>query len=896
MATQLSATLRALLRENPQSQFGFAVGQLPNVLGIAGIDPGGLATTQLVFPNVLTYRISRTQDQTSDTCTLTFADDQAKYLSTNRFGTRGKFWYPGPINKTIGFYLGYKGPINSGKPNFQDYVIDSALQFTGYVETDASAQSTFTLDKTVTLNDLTSQFKFQVYDTFPHALFGDQTLSYFDPTYNLTPIGNPNNNGQVDGVVWQCDGRMFTTSSNDPVWGPTNMAIECFVDTTGNTPQNTSCGTASVPQFPDKIGHCTNYSFDYADGTVTFTNTFLNNKGFSGGLPLHSNISLQGNPTYMAPEVMIRKLLVEKAGWNEDNIDLLPTNLLLPMFDGQDRSIWDCLTSITAMTSPRFTPWKFWCDETGNLHLYETNLDGPPVRYWINGQNVITANHEYTARDIRTVVRGDGTVAIAGTDGFDSGSDQAITSIVYDNKAIAEYGLTEPLLLSSDITDSIRHLSPTQAVAHLNLIAQSVLYQNTRPVYTITVDGIPDPALQIGDKIHYTDDNIGVDDEFEITGIEKASDGKVATMQTTLQQYYETINMNLGVPAGVSDDPTGKGATQAPPNSAIFSAVKMGTNAPVYVYKEGDYVRDQNNNPIFPVWSANDSTDGMHFDYQLWAKAKAEGNHNPWNYHNLPPLSSPWEAEQAHDGDTVYYVPKNSSDGYTYYVGPDSIFYRYSNGPPKNDPPNGGNSDYHTSPADVVPQYEWVPPGNQDDHGDRTGKGYNVWVWAWWYLCLNSNIVDGGTGNPYWSEPFKEKQGRMLMRLSPFGENGDSNIAHIDAKKITVPDNSSVWVLNTWKSQGVNMYPGPNYNFGGVTKLYKNLVIGCSDYTKPPPGFIGANVMGDGVNVGVAYGADAGPNALYINYQKKTKGHFNLFAMDSDGGSQFLRIPFWLQL
>lgn len=880
MALTPDETMAAFMAEPAQSQYGFATGILPNLYGIQEDTPGTVATTQMVFPGVLTYNISRTQDQSSDTCTFTLADDQSTMLSTNHAASRAYMFYPGPIDKKMSLYLGYRGPINSGKPNFVNYANEAIIQFTGFVETDANAQSFARMDKTVTLNDLTSQFKFQVYDTFPHALWGNQTLTYFDPTYNLT---------STDGITWQCDGRMFTSNSNDPVWGSTNLPVLVYVDLTGDTPQDTPLGGtsnyASPPVFPNTIGQDQKgwFSFDFANGIITFHDAGLKAMGYPNGIPLTSAVSVQGNPTYMAPETMIYKLLVEKAGWDPTKLDLQATNLLMPMFDGQDQSIWDCMSAIIGMCAPRFIPWKIWCDESGKIHLYEINLDAPPKRHWINGQGIITSSHEYTARDVRTVVRGDGTVAIAGN-GVNAGSDQSITSIAYDNRSIAEYGLTEPMLLTQAVVDSVRHLSPTQAIAHLNLIAQATLYEVSRPVYTITADMLPDYFVQIGDKVRYTDNNIGVDDEFQLIGMDKSSDGKVASMQVTLEQYYETINMNLGVPSGVSYDEANHGATQAPPNSGIFWSVMMGNKPSIYVYKFGDYVRDLNNNPIIPTWDATD-LGAMHLDYQLASKNKSEGLHDEYSYHNLPPLSSPWEAEKAPGtGDTVYYVPKNASDGYTYYVGPGSTFYRYSNGPPKNDPPNEGNSDYHISHFDTQPQYVWTPPGNNDPN-QHNGKGYDVYVWAWWYLCLDSTVEDPVTNKPYWSEPFKEKNGRLMMRLDPLFDGNDMN--HRDAHKITIGDNKTVWIYNSWPG-----YPGPFFSTGGCTKLYKNLVIGASDYTTPPPGFIGANVMGDGVNIGVAYGADASSGNTYVNYQKKTRGHYCLYAASDDGGSQFLRIPF----
>lgn len=845
----ITSQFRAFQLENAQSPQGSALMQLPT-------SDGSKAASQIILPDVISYRLSRTGDMASDTLQLTFADDLAKKVSTNKNAPMAKVFKPGVIDKKVLFYLGYKGAYGAGTSGFNLYGRSSLLQFTGYLETDANDQTFGVITKTASFNDLMKQFRFQVYDTFPHPLYGNQTLSYFDYYYNLT-------NPSADGATWVCDGKMFTLNNTAPVWGATHVDPDVYVDTTGGgSPASTPVSKAGWSlNTTTEIGTCTNYTFDYKNGIVTFTSAGLTALGHSGGLPANSIVSVAGNPTHMAPEVMVRKLLVEKASWSPAFLNLQASNILLPMFNGQDQSIWDCLKLIAAMTCPRYTPWTIQTDENGLIHFLEHNIDAPPVKTFRQGHNVIEAQMEYTSRDLRTVVRGDGTVAIAGT-GTGAGSDQQITSLAFDLRAVTEYGLTEPLTLTQDATDSVRHLTPTQAVAHLNQIAQAVLYQVSRPVLTIQAKIIPDYALQINDKVRYTDSHSGMDREFLVNAMDKTGDATTHDMTVTLTEYYETINMNLGVPAGVTQSGTATGATVPVPSSALIGAVRLGSGPGSYIYNAGDYARDGSGNPIIANWNPSDGSN-MRFDLFLNPGNSSNSSvGNPsgqyYSYTNLPVLSSPWTTETNAQGDTVFYVAHNTSDGYTYYVGPDSVFYKY----------NHGGGDYHITSADV--SSTWIPTGNVASPatgGSVSGGAYSAYVWQWFYLCLDSTRGAG-------------KLGRLLMRINPSQ----------DGSAVSIGASAGTWITNGWSNP-----PGP-YFTAGYTKAYSNLAVGISDYTSTPPGFIGANVMGDGVNIGVAYGADVSSGYTYLNYGKRVKGHYCVFVAASTGASQFMRFPFWLTL
>jgi hypothetical protein len=233
-----------------------------------------------------------------------------------------------------------------------------------------------------------------------------------------------------------------------------------------------------------------------------------------------------------------------------------------------------------------------------------------------------------------------------------------------------------------------------------------------------------------------------------------------------------------------------------------------------------------------------------------------------YSYTNLPPLSSPWTSEtESGSGVKVYYIPHNTSDGYTYYVGPDSIFYRY----------NHGGGDYHITAGDM--NSTWVPSGNTGpvytgNNQSYSGQAVKTYMWQWWYLCLDSNLGQGKFNRPF-------------MRVNP-GQDGAVN---------NVPATGGLWVPNSWSGPA-----GPMYDVNFRTGLYGNLVANVSNYTYPPAGFIGADIMNDGHLTGVAFGTQAPNGVTYVDYRKKTKGHYCVLAMNSNGARQFLRIPFWLAL
>lgn len=800
---------------------------------------GSRAATQTILKRVLSYAISRSEDPSSDTCTLTFADDLANYASFNPGGTHSKLFQPGVLDTKFVVYLGLEGCVFPNRPSiFIPYARELLQKFTGYVEGDGLDDARLMKTKTLQLIDLTKQFRAQVNDTYPHPLFGNQSLPYFDPTYNLNPSGV---DGSGNASVWICDGKMFTSSASDFVYGTTHIDPVVYVDTTG--------GAA-----PASVATTLAHTFDPKSGTVQFTNP----------IPAQSVVSMAGNPTYMAPEVIVRKLLLELGNWSPNFLSLDYSGILLPQFNGNSQTIWDCIKIIAAQTCPRFIPWQIFCDENGNMHFYESRIDGPPVKTFLEGHNILSGKYENSSRQLRTVVRGDATVLTS------DGSDQPIVSIAYDIQSIDKYGQTEPLTLTAETTQNVRHLSPTSAVSYLNMLTASALVQVSRPILTCTADIWPDETLQPGDKVVVRQSNLGMDKTWIIKQTTESGSAKVNTHQLVLEEFYDTINYLVGIPSGVQGDTSGlsSGAASPPPTLSIIGAVRAGSGAGTrYAMKDGQYSVDGNGDQVIPVWDANDAS-AMNFDVYLNSLPQAAitpaNNGNQWDYSRRPPGYNWLARVDTVTGKTVFYgtVPTGGTGGQgglpagtTVYVGPDSVFYSFN----------------HAAPivaADLM--NVWVPPGNTAIPGVGGTSTYaatpvNVFVWSWWYLNLDSAL---GAGKFY----------RPIQRVNP-SQDG-----------VAVPINASGgrWVYNPWTTGAIPV--------DGVSTYYGNMVVGQDDYTATPPGFVGANVLGDGTHVGVAYGLPSVSGNTYTGYAKKTRGHFCVFAANSAGQRQFLRVAFDLIL
>lgn len=718
------------------------------------------------------------------------------------------------------------------------------LQFTGVLEQDQQDRQPFRNDKTVHLLDLTKQFQFPVYDTFPHPLYGDQTLPYFDKHYNLT---NPSG----DGRTWICLAKMFSVSSLDKVWGTNHIDPALFIDLTGgSTPQRIPVVNGAV-NVVGTTWNGTAYSFDYKNGIVILNTA----------VPTHSIVSLAGNPTYMSPEDMVTTLFVNYASWAPNAIICDKSNILLPMYSGENKPLWQCVNEIAEMTNPRLTPWTITADETGFLHFRENAIDGPPVKEFIDERDFITLQEVNDASTIATVATAQATVAVS------DGQDQPVQSIAYDLWAFTRYGQTAPLQIDGTLlTMSVRHLTPQLAISAMDMMTCAAVSKAARPILTIQAEVWPDPSIQIGDLARVYSVSEGVDRFMSVRGIDRTAQPGQFKETLRLEEYIETINFLTGPSNTIGATPggVGSGSNGAPGSlgmQKIIGAVRMGNTAPIYPLLNSDFARDPSTGQaVVPIWNANDLA-SMHFDVYLnspglgaiLSALTSLSTAFQYNYQHLPTIAaSTWTLETDADSIKRYYT----TDGtYTYVVGPDNVFYKFA-----------GTGQLNSTTA--IPGNVWTPTGNTTPTSlggaqTYTGSPTTVYLWQWWYLCLDTTL---GVGKPF----------RFVQRVNTTQ----------DGVAVTVRATGGTWINNSWGGG-----PGPLT----TSSLFDQMAVGITNYTATPVGFVGAPVYTDGSQYGVAFGYPTS-GGTYIGYQKRTRGHYCILAANAQGNTQFFRIPFHLIL
>lgn len=838
----------------------FARAQIQTPAALAMVQyptPGGDSVqSQIILPDISSVTVSRNQDLSSDACTIGFPDDAFDYSPLNPNSKYGALIRPGNVDTKILLFLGFRGSNFHNTPQFSFNDRSMLLKFTGFVETDSQQFQQLMNNKQLSLLDLNKQFRFQIYDTFPHPIYGDQTLSYYDPNYNLKCIDGA-------GAIWQCDARMFTASYNDYIWGSSHVTVNVFIDETGgDQPQ------ANPLPFSA-------YSFDYANGIV-FLNQAVNPQ---------SAVSLAGNPTYMSPENMIKHILVNYAQWSPDFLDLDSSGILLPQYQANNQDCWTILNDIANLTNPRFLPWVLWTDEAGVIHFFETRADGPPVKTFLDERDIFSTDYEYSSRQLRTVVKADATVSTAE-------GDQPITSLAYSVEDVNKYGMTEPLTISADIVKNVRQLSIPQAVSYLNMLTASVLSQFSRPQLNLTVDVWPDPSIQISDKVRIRSKKTGVDKLFLVTGIQETADPtNQYKQQLTLQEYYESVNYMMGIPAGVSNSGSEAATlTTPPPAVSVIDSVRIGTDVGTFAFQGGQYARDvSTGDQIIPIWDIGKTGAGVHFDIflnSLPATASPTQSATPatYSYTNLPPGYN-WQSEKNSANQLVWY-DRADGLGNTLYVGPDSIFYKYPTPP--------SPTDYHITGNQSA--YTWVPVGASSipatgQPQTYLGQSATVWVWSWWYLNLDTTIGSG-------------KESRFVQQLYPDSYMPPAtgvlidlvgSLAGFGGTQVPMSPDYGQWLTTKWTSgPGLDTLSGRHPSF-----FYSDIVVGCTDITTPPGGFQFCQpYSGYQTKVGVAFGnvIPSSPVPSYVGFEKVNRGHYCVYAINSNGATQFLRIPFDLYL
>jgi hypothetical protein len=874
-----SAQMADFIRSRVQSPTAFVIAQLPAKLpsnAPAGTTP---VYSQMVIDKVTGVQITRSTDRTSDTCSFTLQDDTFDYSSFQTVGNNkyGVMFQPGNINNIFNVYLGFQGqnftnPQGLSGNSNATYGTNAILRYTGILQTDDNSYATFSNKKTVSLIDMTSRFSFDVYDTFPHPIYGDQTLAFFDPSYNLSNDG--------DGVTWNCIGKMFTTDSSSLVYGSTHLDPKIFIDfSCGQNPQNTALGydhsslntSTFIATYFDSSGNPL-WTFDYPNGQIIFTELWITDQmakspptisqlqaNYTAGHKVFAvnqignfvvgGTVILGRPNDPHQEQLTIASIQTGAGTitttkqsqnSHSNGDPVMGNWVVSMAGNPTYMNPDQMVKLILCTKggwpedmvsldqshvliPQYVgqdmaAWdclKEICDLTCPRFLpwvMYVDLDGvihfEESMYDAPVVKKFIDSRDFLDLDISFTSQNISTVVRAEGECYTDQGAQSVTALAFNQKLMQRYGQTEALLLDQHLTYNTRNMTTTQAVGYMNMLCTSVLGQVSEPVMTITADIWPDPTLDINDKIQVHDTDLGIDIDFVITAINETLGPATYGMQITAQQAIYPANYLTGLPSALTYDSLLLPAVDTIPATSLVKEVRLGTGVGKYVYLDWNPTRDPTT--MQDIIGEWQLGSEMHFDVFFDAKPTSIGD-NPYSYKNLPPGPDWVPSQNPQTGDTVYYAVQPSTPIGT----PANAGWELYVGP---------DSIFYTfdhsppiAPADLGSF--WLPPGNDHTPGQGTGtKDWTGYVWAWWYLCLDGSE---GTGKFY----------RPTMLLRPGGNDPPATF--------TISGGSGHQLNIPWNSP-----PGPTND--AHSYYYGNIVAGISNLVPTPPGFFGTQVYRNG--------------------------------------------------
>ena len=425
--------------------------------------------------------------------------------------------------------------------------------------------------------DISKEFTQNVYASIPHVLYGNQTDVRYDPNYNLT---NPSS----DLKTWVCDAKRFMTqpSDNAQFSADYNFLFQALTGSPVNVYVGTPTSKSSTPVS------ASTYTWDPYGGTVTFTSNQAAN----------AVISIDGIPTAMAPEVMMRHLFLDYGQWDPAFLNLQTSNTLIPAYTGgRGSTVWQIAADIARMTAPRMVPWKIRMDEFGKVMFYEAKFATTPTEVLVDERDLFNISYNYTADNIANVWRATGT----------ANSGQQLESIAYDVKSIKEYGQRAVQDVPSNLLYCISGMNPGDGISYLNMIAAANLWENAQPTLELTADVLPNWLRQVGDRVTIIERSNGLSGPYTIKGItKKIASGGVATQSLRLQKSLLGANFNIGLPSAVTNAVLNNSATPPTVNSTtnIFQNVTING---VTVVDTGDIARNYNGDPVIPIVSPTET-------------------------------------------------------------------------------------------------------------------------------------------------------------------------------------------------------------------------------------------------------------------------------------------------
>lgn len=516
--------------------------------------------SQYIITHPTGMRLRNVLEIGSDTADFTIDNTSGQYspISPNVFS---RYFYPGAIDNKYQIYVGLESEGTEEVFSKGTYVSST------------TAQQSSEGANTLTLNclDQFSTMMGNVYTQVPPKLYGNQQSANFNPNYALSNPSGDHKYYYCDAVNW-----MQTTTNNGMLNSDfIQVAVYSSAYQSGSTPVPNS------GQFA--------YTVDYNNGGVVFTNAQGPN----------DVISVDARPQAINPMLALKHLFVDFASFSPSFLKLDNPGILIPVMEiARDRSILDVAKDICYATMPKGVQWTLYFDENGYLNFCEPNIDGPPVVTLIDERDILNISPEYTSANIANVVRAQAQLN-------NGSNNMPVVSVSYDVNSISVFGQKPTYDIPSQMLATLPMLDPGSAMSFMNNLTMNALIAMSTPRINISMDILPNPALQVGDPVQIIENKTGINKNFYIQQIDtdiSESDYKQTLRLIQLQSnqdYQFGLQANIGAPS-----PSNPNVIQT--QSGLISQVgfqNANDPTPTYVVANGIPAVDASYNPINFYWA-----------------------------------------------------------------------------------------------------------------------------------------------------------------------------------------------------------------------------------------------------------------------------------------------------
>jgi hypothetical protein len=297
----------------------------------------------------------------------------------------------------------------------------------------------------------------------------------------------------------------------------------------------------------------------------------------------------------MAPELMLYHLCHEFGYFDPAWYKFDLTGIIMPVqYIALDQAIRDIAQQIVVTTAPRGIQWSFYFDEYGYIRFQELPLDSGPVWTFTDEVDLIKWAPEFSDKSLSNVVRAESIGAI---------NNQPLTVISIDSDSISTYGQRATYDVPNQYLTCTVGMDPGSAVAYLNGLCNSLLFQLSTPSIAGTATVLPNYNLQNGDVVQIIDKASGTNANFYIDQTTDQISGDAVSQELKLLQIKATQDFQFGIQS-YTGAPLATNPNQVQTDSYIFETISLqnGSDPAITVVNNGLPVLDSNGNPLLFSW------------------------------------------------------------------------------------------------------------------------------------------------------------------------------------------------------------------------------------------------------------------------------------------------------